>query len=250
MLYNKWISKALLGLAGVASLYGCGGASTPVTSQSAPIVKTFSDGSGAYKVSLSNGMSGHAIYDSSANIPSNFSLDDYPLTHTAPSGSFTVREQTYYNWSTGNGVVTGHALVYSYGYPGGSTASMMFYDTPDNNVNILSGIYTYVTKVGVLKNGQPSSLVIDTINVQTDFNNNTFTTGTYTANNSFILTGNGTFNSSTNELNSSNLNLSINGGVYQTTLKGEIHGHRSSGILHTNESTPVYIGAFIGSTTN
>nr|WP_213395934.1 hypothetical protein [Yoonia sp.] len=111
-----------------------------------------------------------------------------------------------------------------------------------------AGSFTYNgTFVTGLRNINPQ-LEYGSFSLNTNFNNQTFTINGF---NSFdTLSGSGVVNTSTGELASNTLTMNTSGTNRSASLYGSLHGNSAesvSGVFHSNEASPVYVGTFIGS---
>lgn len=248
-----------------ACLAACGGSSTSSTETARfTTLKQFSDGAGVARGTFADGTetvfiasnvagvvsAANKIVDASVGATTTYrsqAFSDIPISETLSTAVVRRGTVTLAGQSVNVLIVednSGDAGLVYLSASGGDvlTASGAGFGTAP------SGAFTYNGVHIIAERSVGGSAQTGTFSLTADFDNKTFSYSGTTASSS--LTGNGTVDTTSGRLTSSDLSSVANGFKSSATMYGQLHGssaQATSGVFHTNESDPNYAGAFAGS---
>ena len=263
---TKTKMNTLLATTAVLALSACGGsgdgsATNPTVSFTA--VKAFSDVAGVARGVASDGSRSVVISPdiaevvSSANSTTQQQIDginasDFPIVQELSTNA-NLREGAL-SFDAFPGVVMNVLAIEDLGSD--SAVVLLSIPTYGNAViasgtpltNIPSGNFTYSGTLGTGFRSVNPQIEYGSFLLTANFNNGTFTFDGSSL--SDELSGSGNVNLVNGDLSSNNITMITSGTNRTASMYGQFHGNGAtgvSGVFHSNEASPVYSGAFVGS---
>lgn len=256
-------TKVLFALPVVSLLAACGGGSsgsisTPSPSANFTTVRAFSDGAGVGRAVASDGSETvfiapditevvSAANQSSSNPVTDIQFSDFAVVQVLPTA--VVRQGAV----TIEGVATNVLIVED----NRGEAGLVYLEIPGVADAVFAvgsafgtapnGAFTY-NGVHVIGNRTFGGIETGSFTLTADFNNRTFDYNASTTNTA--LAGSGTIDTANGRFASNNLGANVLGTSSTASMYGQLHGNSGesvSGVFHTNEASPFYAGAFVGS---
>lgn len=246
-----------LGLIFVGLMFsGCGGGGGDAFKANYSTLKVFSDGSGVAQGKGNDGSRALILIPEVTNIVTeanknsgdsdlDLEMTDFPIvgstaTSTIRQGAVTAEGLTQniliYHMDDENGMSLITIPQYGIKY---------FLVSGDEFTGNLSGTFSF-SGDQILEGWQVGNFrEIGSVTIDADFDNNVFTYNGTTESSSLI--GVGVLESDTARFTDVDATLTVSGRSYEATIHGLINGSsgkNTTGVFHTNDSTPDYVGAF------